>query len=132
MRKERIKLTWQGDTQTTTITAQNAVRESVTEKIIGDADATLISARRVRMICVWGVTNANRLKMNPMEKINGIRVGRKFYKVIKSDVPNRDCSVCDLQDKCGWLQGATDICIQAIGIGNIFRFSPELTDKLNK
>lgn len=66
-----------------------------------------------------------------MEKINGIRLGRKFYKVVKSDVPNRDCSVCDLQDKCGWLQGAMDICIQAIGPVYIFRYSPELTDKLN-
>jgi len=67
-----------------------------------------------------------------MEKINGIRVGRKFYKVVKSDVPNRDCSVCDMQDKCGWLQGAMDICIQSIGLGNIFRYDQELTDKINK
>lgn len=59
-----------------------------------------------------------------MEKINGIRVGRKFYKVVKSNVPNRDCSGCDLQEKCGWLQGAMDICI-------IFRYSPELTERLN-
>ncbi len=66
-----------------------------------------------------------------MEKINGIRVGRKFYKVVKSNVPNRDCSVCDLQEKCGWLQGVMDICIQAIGLGNIFRYSPSLTERLN-
>lgn len=67
-----------------------------------------------------------------MEKINGIRVGRKFYKVVKSDDPREDCSICDLHDKCGWNILAKDFCIETIGVGNIFRYSPELTDRLTK
>ncbi len=65
-----------------------------------------------------------------MEKIQGIIIGRQVYKVVKSDVPNLDCSICDLFEKCCWIMGATDVCIEAIGLGNIFRHSPELTDKI--
>lgn len=65
-----------------------------------------------------------------MEKIQGIIIGRQVYKVVKSDVPNLDCSICDLFDKCQWILGVMDVCIEAIGLGNIFRYSPELTDKI--
>lgn len=62
-----------------------------------------------------------------MEKINGIILEGKVYVAAKDD--KQSCLKCDLIEddgKCAHHR----FCIR-LGADNIFRYSPELTDKIN-
>lgn len=68
-----------------------------------------------------------------MEKINGIIIEGKVYKAEEQDI--RICCECDLYSQCMSFSDCRlhdsllSLCL-ACGKENIFRFSPELTDKL--
>ncbi len=70
-----------------------------------------------------------------MEKINGICINGKFYKAEEQDL--QICCECDLYDQCMSFSGvklhdSLLLLCQACGDENIFRYSQELTDKINK
>lgn len=63
-----------------------------------------------------------------MKRINGIIADGKIYAAEETD--EHSCLKCDLieeDSKCAHSR----FCIR-LGADNIFRYSPELTDKLNK
>lgn len=67
-----------------------------------------------------------------MEKINGIIVSGKVYEVANSGKTS-PCMQCALLDECEELESehhAVDFCMKFLG-GDHFRYSPELTEKLN-
>lgn len=65
-----------------------------------------------------------------MEKINGIIIDGKIYKAVLGE-----CKGCDLQEQCKENDLFNDLCNFFEGynpkITLIFRYSPELTDKIN-
>ena len=65
-----------------------------------------------------------------MEKINGIIREGKVYKAVRGE-----CKDCDLQKQCADKALFNDLCnyFEEYKIGNarIFRYSPELTERLN-
>lgn len=65
-----------------------------------------------------------------MEKINGIIIEGKVYKAVRGE-----CKDCDLQEQCADKDLFNDLCnyFEEYKIGNvrIFRYSPELTERLN-
>lgn len=63
-----------------------------------------------------------------MEKINGIIIDGKVYEAIKTD--EQSCLKCDLIEEDGGCP-CRDYCFY-LGRYNIFRYSPELTDKLKR
>lgn len=68
--------------------------------------------------------------MKQETKLNGICIGGKFYEAIPKD--SKHCSDCDLFDNCDVL--FTDVCdiFSEDMVEKIFRYSQELTDKINK
>lgn len=75
----------------------------------------------------------NLKKKPPMEtEINGIVLNGKFYKAEEQDM--QLCAECDLYIECcggvSDLHGFLLLACQYFGKENIFRFSPELTEKL--
>ncbi|WP_336536881.1 hypothetical protein [Bacteroides acidifaciens] len=71
-----------------------------------------------------------------MEKINGIVYHGKFYESVEQDIRNK--AECDLYEQCNHpksydsgLHSALLCLCQYIGKDNIFRHSPELTERLN-
>lgn len=70
-----------------------------------------------------------------MKKINGIIIAGKIYKAEEQDI--QICCECDLYDQCmsfddNKLHDSLLLLCQACGKENIFRYSQELTDKINK
>lgn len=63
-----------------------------------------------------------------MKKINGIIADGKIYAAEETD--EHSCLKCDLIEEDGGCP-CRDYCFN-LGRNNIFRYSPELTDKLNK
>ena len=65
-----------------------------------------------------------------MEKINGICIDGKFYKAVKGE-----CKVCDLYEQCKEDILFNNLCNFFEGYEicktYIFRYSPELTGRLN-
>lgn len=61
-----------------------------------------------------------------MEKINGIIIDGKAYEAKETD--GQSCLKCDLIEEDGGCH-CRDYCFN-LGRCNIFRYSPELTDKL--
>ena len=65
-----------------------------------------------------------------MEKINGIIREGKVYKAVRGE-----CKDCDLQEQCADKDLFNDLCnyFEEYEICNarIFRYSPELTERLN-
>ena len=61
--------------------------------------------------------------------MNGIILNDKVYEVV--EVERAHCDSCDLKDKCNQ-SSAFEYCIEILGSREIFRYSPSLTDKLNK
>lgn len=65
-----------------------------------------------------------------MEKINGIIVNGKIYEAVECNKKS-PCDICDLQRECSLSDYNVEfLCSYVIGDDNIFRYSPELTDKL--
>lgn len=70
-----------------------------------------------------------------MEKINGIIIAGKVYTAEEQYI--QICCECDLYNQCMSFSGdklhdsLLSLCL-ACGKENIFRYSPELTDKINK
>lgn len=60
-----------------------------------------------------------------MEKINGIIVGMKVYEIVDGR-----CADCSLNQDCHSNESLWDFC-NIVAENKIFRFSPELTDRLN-
>lgn len=58
-----------------------------------------------------------------MERINGICIEGKFYKVVKGS----DCKDCDFGNN---VQTCRKLCGMCDLLDCAFRYSPELTDKL--
>lgn len=70
-----------------------------------------------------------------MEEINGIIISGKVYKAEEQDI--QVCCECDLYHQCMSFSGvklhdSLLLLCQAFGKENIFRYSPELTEKLIK
>lgn len=66
-----------------------------------------------------------------MEKINGLCIEGKFYEVVETN--ELTCKGCELQGRC--LGSKTMPCADHFmpkGRTAIFRYSQELTDKINK
>lgn len=63
-----------------------------------------------------------------MKKINGIIADGKIYAAEETN--EHSCLKCDLIEEDGKCAHHR-FCIR-LGVDNIFRYSPELTDKLNK
>lgn len=71
-----------------------------------------------------------------MEKINGTIIEGKVYESIEQDI--QLCCECDLYEQCNHpklydsgLHSALLCLCQYMGKDNIFRHSPELTERLN-
>lgn len=60
-----------------------------------------------------------------MEKINGIVIDGKFYEA----VAEKDCKDCAFDDDVLMCRRVCDLCYEW---DCAFRYSPELTDKINK
>lgn len=60
-----------------------------------------------------------------MEKINGIVIDGKFYEA----VAEKDCKDCAFDDDVLTCRMVCDLCCEW---DCAFRYSPELTDKINK
>lgn len=66
-----------------------------------------------------------------MNGINGIIYCGKVYKAVKCNAPC-ECKGCDLKDECGFTLSAKSVCFDILEPGYHFRFSQELTDKINE
>lgn len=65
-----------------------------------------------------------------MEKINGICIEGKFYEAVECN-EIAPCDHCDMQWKCLISSHNVEpICSEIFGNYSIFRYSPELTEKL--
>lgn len=66
-----------------------------------------------------------------MEKINGIIKDGKVYEVVEIDEVT-PCEYCDLWEECSNSASTIEhICCEFIGDSYIFRYSPDLTERLN-
>lgn len=67
-----------------------------------------------------------------MEKINGVIIKGKVYEVVEC-IEESPCDFCDLQKECFLGDYNVEIlCSSIIGYDTTFRYSQELTDKINE
>lgn len=67
-----------------------------------------------------------------MNGLNGIIVDGKVYEVVDSGTTAFECKDCAIREKCDLLPGALSLCFNVLPINHHFRYSKELTDKINR
>lgn len=66
-----------------------------------------------------------------MEKLNAIVIDGKVYETVDAGEEELPCDLCCFNKKC-WQEEQWHICKSIFGSDSYFRYSPTLTDKLNR